>query len=437
MRKKSVGIGGQAVIEGVMMRGKRSMATAVRDENGNIVVESRYIKPAEEKNFLFRAPFLRGIFSFFGTMVSGVGTLMRSGEVFDGEQEPSKVEKWFARTFKVDVFSVVMAISVLVGVALSLGLFFFLPQLITTGITQLFKIDTQANVGVQIGMNFLEGFVRMLIFVGYIALTSLIKDIRRVYMYHGAEHKTISCYEHDLELTVENAQKMTTVHDRCGTTFMFITMVVSVLIFSLTGWSSQLWVRFLIRIALIPVVSGVSYEVLKFLAKFDNPLVRALKAPGLLLQKFTTRQPDDSMVEVAIVAFKTVLAMDEDPTIPEQTFDTKLLKRKAVEELKKTGVSDDRVKELVCKATGVPVEEYDNISHVRHSRIQLMLKAAKGEISDEELEREVGKLNAEAEQKKTANAQETGSEQASEADKKEDQTQKEADRNADGGDGDR
>lgn len=403
MRKKSVSIGGQAVIEGVMMRGKRSMATAVRDENGNIVVESRYIKPAEEKNFLFRAPFLRGIFSFFGTMVSGVRTLMRSGEVFDGEAEPSKAEKWFAKTFKVDVFSVIMAISVVIGIALSVGLFFFLPQLITSGIIALFKIDAQANVGMQIGMNFLEGFIRMLIFVGYIALTSAMKDIKRVYMYHGAEHKTISCYEHDLELTVENAQKMTTVHDRCGTTFMFITMVVSVLIFSLTGWSDRLWVRFLIRLALIPVVSGVSYEVLKFLAKFDNPLVRALKAPGLLLQKLTTRQPEDSMVEVAIVAFKTVLAMDDDPSIPEQIFDTKLLKRKVEDQLVQAGVTQERAKEIICTGMGVPKEEYANVSHIKHSRAQLMLGVAKGEMTDEELASKAVELNIKAEEARKAN----------------------------------
>ncbi len=404
MRKKSVSIGGQAVIEGVMMRGKRSMATAVRDENGNIVVESRYLKPVEEKSFLFRTPFLRGIFSFVGTMISGVRTLMRSGEVFDGEQEPSKAEKWFAKTFKVDVFSVVMAISVIIGVALSVGLFFFLPQLITTGIEKLFSIDTDANVGVGIAMNLLEGFIRMLIFIAYIAITSAMKDVRRVYMYHGAEHKTISCYEHDLELTVENAQKMTTVHDRCGTTFMFITMVVSVLIFSLTGWSGQLWVRFLIRLALIPVVAGVSYEVLKFLAKFDNAFVRALKAPGLLLQKLTTRQPDDSMVEVAIVAFKTVLAMDGDPDLEESTFDTKMLKRKVEEQLVAAGVTKERAKELVCKGMGVSQDGYEGVSHIRHSRLQLMLKAAKGEMSDDELVAAAVELNIKAEEAKKANA---------------------------------
>lgn len=245
----------------------------------------------------------------------------------------------------------------------------------------------------------------MLIFIAYIALTSAMKDIKRVYMYHGAEHKTISCYEHDLELTVENAQKMTTVHDRCGTTFMFITMVVSVLIFSLTGWSGQMWVRFLIRLALIPVVSGVSYEVLKFLAKFDNPFVRALKAPGLLLQKLTTRQPDDSMVEVAITAFKTVLAMDENPDLPELKFDTKLLKRKVEEQLLQTGVTKDRAKEIICKGMGVPEEEYEHISHIKHSRCLLMVSAAKGEISDEELCLKAAELNAKAEEARKANAE--------------------------------
>ena len=223
MRKRSSSIGGQAVIEGVMMRGERSIATAVRDEKGNIVVESKYVKPTKDKNFLFRTPFLRGIFNFVSTMFVGVGTLLRSGEVFDGETQPSKAEQWFAKTFKLDVFSVVMAFAVVLGVALSLVLFYFLPQLIVTGVEELFRIDTSANIGVQIGMNLLEGAIRMLIFVGYIALTALMKDVRRTYMYHGAEHKTISCYEHGLELTVENAQKMTTIHDRCGTTFMFIT----------------------------------------------------------------------------------------------------------------------------------------------------------------------------------------------------------------------
>lgn len=387
-RKRCTSIGGQAVIEGVMMRGERSMAVAVRDEKGGIAVESKYIKPTKDKNFLFRTPFLRGIFNFVGTMYMGVGTLLRSGEVFDGETQPSKVEKWFAKTFKLDVFSVVMAFAVIVGVALSLVLFYFLPQLAVTGITELFKIDTGANVGVKIGMNLLEGAIRMIIFVAYIALTALMKDVRRTYMYHGAEHKTISCYEHGLEMTVENARKMTTIHDRCGTTFMFLTMVISVLVFSLTGWSDQFWARLLLRLALIPVVAGISYEVLKFLARFDNKLVRLIKAPGLALQKLTTRQPDDGMLEVAITAFLTVKAMDEDPNLPELRFDTKLLAHKVQKNVVEAcGGDAGKAREIECAVLAVTPEELEKVSHIKSSQADLMLMIARGE-ADLEAERE-------------------------------------------------
>lgn len=402
MKKKCVAIGGQAVIEGVMMRGTRSMATAVRDENGNIVVESKYLKPASEKSFLFRTPFLRGVFNFFGTMIQGVGTLMRSGEVFDGEQEPSKAEKWFAKTFKVDIFSVVMAFSVLLGVALSIGLFFFLPQLISNGIVKLFKIDTAGNIGLKILMNLVDGFIRMLIFIGYIAITAQLKDIKRTYMYHGAEHKTISCYEHGLPLTVENVQKMTTVHDRCGTTFMFITMVISILIFTLAGWSDKVWVNLLIRLALIPVVSGVSYEILKLLAKYDNFFVRLCKKPGLLLQKLTTRQPDDSMVEVAITAFNTVLEMDSNPNIKELKFDTKLLKTKVFNELKKKEQSEGKIKQFICFASGVDESDYDKISHIKQSRYDLINKTLSGEMTVEELKEKGIELNISEKSKRSS-----------------------------------
>lgn len=402
MRKRSSSIGGQAVIEGVMMRGERSIATAVRDEKGNIVVESKYVKPTKDKNFLFRTPFLRGIFNFVSTMFVGVGTLLRSGEVFDGETQPSKAEQWFAKTFKLDVFSVVMAFAVVLGVALSLVLFYFLPQLIVTGVEELFRIDTSANIGVQIGMNLLEGAIRMLIFVGYIALTALMKDVRRTYMYHGAEHKTISCYEHGLELTVENAQKMTTIHDRCGTTFMFITMVISVLVFSLTGWSDQFWLRLVLRLALIPVVAGISYEILKFLAKFDNKFVRMLKAPGLALQKLTTRQPQDDMVEVAIAAFKTVQAMDADPNLPELRFDTKLLFHKAEKEMiELCGGDAARAHAIMSAVLAVNEEELTKVSHIKSSKLELMKAIARGE-ADPDAER------AKAEEEKRAEARQSG-----------------------------
>lgn len=397
-RKKCTSIGGQAVIEGVMMRGKSSMATAVRDEKGNIVVESKYITPVSKKNFLFRTPFLRGIFNFIDTMVQGMGTLMRSGEVFEGEAEPGKVEKWFASK-KINFYNLVMAFSVIMGLALSIGLFFFLPQLITSGIVALAKIDLQnSSVGLQIAFNFVEGLVRIFIFVGYIALTSLMKDVRRTYMYHGAEHKTISCYENDLELTVDNARNMTRIHDRCGTTFMFIVMIVSVLVFSLTGWQGDnLFVRFAIRLALLPVVSGVSYELLKLFAKYDNALVRFFKLPGLLLQKITTKEPTDDMLEVAIVAFKTVLAMDADNTIPTQSFDTNKPYKKAREQLDevldKAGCDRADGDWIMCEVLGVGREELSKVTHIRSSKFDQAMQYATKVAEGMPLWKAIGKAN--------------------------------------------
>lgn len=374
MKKKQCStIGGQAVIEGVMMRGQRSMATAVRDEKGNIVVESKNIKPTKEKNFLFRTPFLRGIFNFIATMIEGMATLLRSGEVFDGESEPGKFESWLAKKTKINLYSIIMTFAVLVGIGLSIGLFFFLPNVITQGIVKLAKIDLDTlETGAKIGINLIEGCVRMTIFIAYISLTSLMKDVRRTYMYHGAEHKTISCYEHGLDLTVENAQTMTTIHDRCGTTFMFFIMVVSVLVFSLTGWSSNFFINLGLRLLLLPVISGVSYELLKFLAKFDNKFVKILKAPGLWLQKLTTKKPTDEMVEVAITAFNVVMAMDADSTIQPQYFDTKVLYGKVRIEidniLAKVNAEKSDGDWIICEATGLKRQDLEKISHIRKSQ---------------------------------------------------------------------
>ena len=202
-RKYTSKIGGQAVIEGVMMRGERSMATAVRDENGNIVVESRYIKPVSERPKSHRIPFVRGVFNFFDSMASGVKTLMRSGEVFEGDVEPGKVEKWFAKKLKVNIYDIMMVFSVILGVALAIGLFFFLPLLIITPIKNAvannYGADTNNLWYVSVLYALFEGLIRIIIFVLYIALTTLMKTIKRTYMYHGAEHKTISCYEHGLD----------------------------------------------------------------------------------------------------------------------------------------------------------------------------------------------------------------------------------------------
>lgn len=401
MGKKCINstIGGQAVIEGVMMRGKKSMATAVRDESGKIVIESAYIKQTKDKTFWYRTPFLRGIFNFGSTLVVGMKTLLRSGEVFEGEVEPSKFETWCAKKLKINVFSVMMGFAVFMGIALAIGLFFFLPQLAASGIDKLFGLYgiNIESIGAKIGMNLIEGVIRIIIFVIYIALTCLMKDVKRTYMYHGAEHKTISCYERELELTVENARKMSTVHDRCGTTFMFIIMVVSVLIFSFTGWFGNVWIRFAIRLALLPVVAGISYEILKFLARFDNWFVKILKAPGLWLQKLTTKEPTDDMLEVAIAAFSTVMKMDADSTVPVQFFDTKIQYKKAreqVEEIVKTANAEKSdVDWIFCEACGVKRDELEKLTSIKMSKFIAAKDFAKLRAEGKPLWQVFGKAN--------------------------------------------
>lgn len=408
-RKYTSKIGGQAVLEGVMMRGERSMATAVRDEKGNIVVESRYITPISERSAVYRIPFIRGIFNFFSSMASGMKTLMRSGEVFDSDDtQPGKLETWMAKKLKINIYDVMMVFSVIIGVALAIGLFFFLPLGVLTGIKALVTnfISAQANElwYVTVLYALLEGLLRIIIFVVYIALTTLMKPIKRTYMYHGAEHKTISCYEHGLELTVENAQKMTTVHDRCGTTFMFIVMLVSVVIFSIVGIfepymeSLGVWknvILFASRIVLLPIVMGISYEMLKTMAKYDNILVRILKWPGLMLQKLTTKQPDDSMVECAITAFKTVMAMDADPTIPEKRFDTKKPYEKVRDEIKTMlkGVDESDIDWMFCEACGVKRSELAQLTHVRQMEYEKIVEFAKKRQKGEPLWRIFGKVD--------------------------------------------
>ena len=317
-QQKKVSIGGQAVLEGVMMRGKTAMATAVRDEEGVIRVESKRIKPAHKRNIFFRLPLVRGVVSFLTSLITGTKVLMRSAEVF-GEEEPSKFEKFVAKKLKIDIMSVVITFSLLLGLALAILLFMFLPQLCREGLESIF--DFKFNIWAK---SFIEGGLKLVIFIAYILLVSLLKDIKRTFMYHGAEHKVISCFESERSLTVENAKACSKIHDRCGTTFMVFVMVISILLFaiveSLIGKDVEKIFRILLKIALLPVVAGLSYELLRLLAKTNSKLVLPLKIPGMLLQKITTREPDDDMIEVAIVAFNTVYEMDNDATIKEKDF---------------------------------------------------------------------------------------------------------------------
>lgn len=334
-------IGGQAVLEGVMMRGEKSMATSVRDADGVIRVETERLKPIKEKPLIFRLPFVRGAINFFSSLVTGTKILMRSASVY-GEEEPSKFEKWLSEKLKINVYDLIMFIGVALGLALAVGLFVILPQFLANLISEATSLEKSG-----IWYNLIEGGIRMAIFIGYILLTSLMKDIRRTYMYHGAEHKTITCYERGLPLTVENVRTCSRVHDRCGTTFMFLVMFISILVFSVAnvfltgkGYNVTGVLRVLVKIALLPVVAGISYEVLKLLAKSDFPLLYVFKAPGLLLQLITTREPDDGMIEVAITSFNTVLEMDKDESISPRKFVTAKSCDKLVAEVKeklKTG----------------------------------------------------------------------------------------------------
>ena len=315
---KCTSIGGQAVMEGVMMRGRSSTAIAVRDEKGNIRIESKRIKPAEKRNLFLRLPIIRGVVSFFSSLVGGIGTLMRSAEVF-GEGEPTKFEKWLAEKLKVNVMGVVTTLSLIIGLALAVFLFIWLPVNLRTWI-----FGDDINLWAK---NFIEGGVKILIFVLYILSVSFIKDIKRTFMYHGAEHKTITCFEKGLPLTVANAKKCSRVHDRCGTTFMVFVLTISIIVFAvfesvlgINGVKLANYLRILCKIALLPLVAGLSYELLKALAKTDSFLVYPLKVPGLLLQKLTTKEPTEDMLEVAIASFNTVMVMDANPEISTRSF---------------------------------------------------------------------------------------------------------------------
>ncbi len=329
IKKIRSNIGGQAVIEGVMMKGERSLATAVRNEQGQIVVESKYTKSIKEKNVLFRIPFLRGVLNLVTQLYEGTGILLKSAEVYGEELEMSKFEKAMSDKFKIKPLDAVMGFSVVLGLLLAIGLFVFLPNLITGAI---FEIDALKATHPAL-QSLVEGCIMLTIFVLYILSVSMLKDVKRVFMYHGAEHKVITCFENGLDLTVENAKKQSKAHSRCGTTFMFIVVTVSILVFALINWllSELGWlsdsnvvnalIKLGVKILFLPVVAGVSYELLKLFAKSDNILFKVLRSPGMMLQKLTTKEPTDDMLEVSIMAFKTVYDMDRNPDLDEQKFD--------------------------------------------------------------------------------------------------------------------
>lgn len=358
---KTATIGGQAVLEGVMMRGPSSYALAVRDSNGEILTDSKRVAPSKSK--VLKLPIIRGVVVFAKSMVMGVTTLMKSAEVF-GDDEDGELSNG------------AVYLTVFLGILFSVGLFMFLPSLISNGITRLLRIDNSILSSV------IESAAKLIIFVTYLVLVSGMKDIRRTYMYHGAEHKTINCYEKGLDLTVENVMACPKRHDRCGTTFLFFLIMVSIVVFTVSNavfaslaakypawvWANQWYGRLAIRLVLLPLVAGLSFELLKFLAVLpDNPVVRVLKAPGLALQYLTTKEPDAAIVEVAIVAFNAAQDIENNADAKGVSWDSVPV-IKAISELKTllsdAGHETDQAEWALSHSTGKGIAELRSAENI-------------------------------------------------------------------------
>lgn len=309
-KKHKTSVGGQALIEGIMMRGPKGAAMSVRLPNGTIETEYKDVKPWREKNKFFSLPLVRGIVGFVESLVTGYGYLMESAEKSTQglenppEEELSKFDKWIEKHFGEKIMNVVGVISAVLGFGIAFFLFMWLPS---------FVID-KVTFGKLLEFHPLfEGIIRIIIFVLYMLAVSHMKDIHRVFMYHGAEHKSIFCYENGLELTVENVRKQSRFHPRCGTSFMFVMILLSILLSSalvlifpnLADINRMLWI--LIKLLIMPLVMGIGYEFIKYAGKHDNLLVKILSAPGLWMQRITTKEPTDDIIEVGIEAIKAVL----------------------------------------------------------------------------------------------------------------------------------
>ncbi len=309
-KKHKTSVGGQALIEGIMMRGPKGAAMSVRLPNGTIETEYKDVKPWREKNKFFSLPLVRGIVGFVESLVTGYGYLMESAEKSTQglenppEEELSKFDKWIEKHFGEKMMNIVGVISAVLGFGIAFFLFMWLPS---------FFVD-KVTFGKLLEFHPLfEGIIRIIIFVLYMLAVSHMKDIHRVFMYHGAEHKSIFCYENGLELTVENVRKQSRFHPRCGTSFMFVMILLSILLSSalvlifpnLADINRMLWI--LIKLLIMPLVMGIGYEFIKYAGKHDNLLVKILSAPGLWMQRITTKEPTDDIIEVGIEAIKAVL----------------------------------------------------------------------------------------------------------------------------------
>ncbi|MBQ7283910.1 MAG: DUF1385 domain-containing protein [Oscillospiraceae bacterium] len=294
MATHKTSIGGQALIEGIMMKGPKVTAVAVRKPNGEIEIKTEDTK----KNPVAKIPVLRGMYNFLDSMIVGYNCLMYSADIAMTEEEPDKLEQWLTKHFGKKGSDLLIMIAGVLGAMLALVLFMVLPTVITGIINRIVDLGSFKAV--------VEGMLKLAIFFVYMWGVTYVEDVKRLFMYHGAEHKTIACYEAGEELTVENVRRHSRFHPRCGTSFLFIVVIVSILIFSFVPWTSTFG-RVGLKLLLLPVVVGIAYEILKFTGRHENVCTKVLASPGLFFQKFTTKEPEDDMIEVAIAATLKVI----------------------------------------------------------------------------------------------------------------------------------
>lgn len=303
---KPSGIGGQAVLEGIMMRNNDKYSVAVRKPDQTIALKVDEYKGLTSGKKIIGLPFIRGIFNFIDSMVLGIKTLAYSAEFYEEEEEvkESKMDKAVDKLFKEKAEDVIMGVTIFISIVIALGLFVVLPSVISDLFKNWFDIISVSVLSI------IEGVIRIALFIIYILLISMMKDIKRTFMYHGAEHKCINCIENGMELNVENVMKSSRYHKRCGTSFIFMVMIISIIFFIFIRVGNPV-LKIVVRLLLIPVIAGVSYEFIKLAGRSESKIVNILSKPGMLLQKITTSEPDEDMVEVAIEAVSAVFDWKE------------------------------------------------------------------------------------------------------------------------------
>lgn len=370
---KSSGIGGQAVLEGVMMKNKKNYAVAVRKPDGEIAVEKGEITSITEKHKVFSLPIIRGVVNFVESLVLGVRMLTSSAEYFeDVEEEPGKFELWLRKKFGEKADKLIMGCTVFCSIVLAIAIFMLLPLAVVSFIDE--------EVISYEWKTLIEGLLRVAIFLGYVVLISRLKDIKRVYMYHGAEHKTINCIEHGMAPTVQNVRECSRLHKRCGTSFLLFVMLISV-IFFLVVRVETLWLRFVVRVLFVPVIAGISYEFIRLAGSSESKLVGILSKPGLWLQSLTTREPDDDMILVAVASVEAVFDWQ---AYLDENFGKKNKKKngkgkKAVEEKKAAGKKPEE--KAVAAEAEKPEENVVATKTKKQQKVPVTTEASKQNVT--------------------------------------------------------